>query len=341
MVFDNLIIRARSLSKSYGSEEVLTDFNIDIWYGSIFGILGVSGSGKTTALRLLAGFENPDQGTIEMHNKVIFDEKTNVPPEKRKIGMVFQDYALFPHLTVEKNIAFGLSKEEIKNGRLDEVISMTNLSLYRKKFPQDISGGQQQRVALARALAPKPEVVLLDEPFTSLDAQMARDLREEVVSLLRATKTTGIIVTHDQEEALSVCDIVSVLENGKVIQSATPQEIYLNPISQTVANSVGDPNIIKGISTNGRVKTSLGTFNSAYDGELDVSIRPECIEVNLDSNGDYVVKECIFYGHDQVISFENKNGEIFRARSLPSMIFEPGDIVCIDVTEVTTFPSKN
>ena len=147
--------------------------------------------------------------------------------------------------------------------------------------------------------------------------------------------------THDQEEALSVCDIVSVLENGKVIQSATPQEIYLNPINQTVANSVGDPNIIKGFSTNGRVKTSLGTFNSAYEGELDVSIRPECIEVNLDSKGDYIVKECIFYGHDQVISFENQNGEIFRARSLPSMIFEPGDKVCIDVTEVTTFPSKS
>ena len=263
MIFDNLIIRARSLSKSYGDENVLTDFNIDIWYGSIFGILGVSGSGKTTALRLLAGFENPDKGTIEMHNNVIFDEKINIPPEERKIGMVFQDYALFPHLSVEKNIAFGLSKEEIKNGRLDEVIDMTNLNLYRNKFPQDISGGQQQRVALARALAPKPEVILLDEPFTSLDAQMARDLREEVVSLLRATKTTGIIVTHDQEEALSVCDIVSVLENGKVIQSATPQEIYLNPISQTVASSVGDPNIIKGMSTNGRVKTSLGTFNSA------------------------------------------------------------------------------
>ena len=183
MIFDNLIIRARSLSKSYGTENVLTDFNIDIWYGSIFGILGVSGSGKTTALRLLAGFENPDKGTIEMHNKVIFDEKTNTPPEERKIGMVFQDYALFPHLTVEKNIAFGLNREEIKNGRLDEVISMTNLNSYRNKYPQDISGGQQQRVALARALAPKPEVILLDEPFTSLDAQMARDLREEVVSL--------------------------------------------------------------------------------------------------------------------------------------------------------------
>ena len=167
MIFDNLIIRARSLSKSYGDENVLTDFNIDIWYGSIFGILGVSGSGKTTALRLLAGFENPDKGTIEMHNNVIFDEKINIPPEERKIGMVFQDYALFPHLSVEKNIAFGLSKEEIKNGRLDEVIDMTNLNLYRNKFPQDISGGQQQRVALARALAPEPEVILLDDPVTS------------------------------------------------------------------------------------------------------------------------------------------------------------------------------
>ena len=129
MVFDNLIIRARSLSKSYGDETVLEDFNIDIWYGSIFGILGVSGSGKTTALRLLAGFENPDEGTIEMHNKVIYDKKINIPPEERKIGMVFQDYALFPHLTVEKNIAFGLSKDEIKNGRLEEIINMTNLSL--------------------------------------------------------------------------------------------------------------------------------------------------------------------------------------------------------------------
>ena len=127
MVFDNLIIRARSLSKSYGDETVLENFNIDIWYGSIFGILGVSGSGKTTALRLLAGFENPDEGTIEMHNKVIYDKKINIPPEERKIGMVFQDYALFPHLTVEKNIAFGLSKDEIKNGRLEEIINMNNL----------------------------------------------------------------------------------------------------------------------------------------------------------------------------------------------------------------------
>ncbi len=340
MVFDNLIIRARSLEKSYGDETVLTDFNLDVWKGSIFGILGVSGSGKTTALRLLAGFENPDSGIIEMYDKIVYDEETNIPPEERHIGMVFQDYALFPHLNVEKNIGFGLTSKDINKGRLEEVLEMCNLKKYRNKFPQDISGGQQQRVALARALAPKPDVVLLDEPFTSLDAHMARDLRDEVVSLLRETETTAILVTHDQEEALSVCDIVSVLEEGKVMQSATPQEIYLNPVSQNVANSVGDPNILKGFSKNGRVETALGTFVSAYEGALDVSIRPECIELSLDSKGAYVVKECIFYGHDQVVSFENSAGQIFRSRSLPSTIFESGDKISIEISEVTTFPSN-
>ena len=195
-------------------------------------------------------------------------------------------------------------------------------------------------MALARALAPKQDVVLLDEPFTSLDAHMARELRDEVVHLLRETETTAILVTHDQEEALSVCDIVSVLEDGKVMQSATPQEIYLNPVSQNVANSVGDPNIIKGFSKNGRVETALGTFVAAYEGALDVSIRPECIELSLDSKGAYVVKECIFYGHDQVVSFENSAGQIFRSRSLPSTIFETGDKISIEISEVTTFPSN-
>ena len=340
MAFENLIIRARSVAKSYGSETVLSDFNLDVWNGSIVGILGISGSGKTTALRLLAGFDKPDSGIIEMRDKVISSKETFMPPEERNIGMVFQDYALFPHLNVEKNISFGLSRDEIKSGRLEEVLSMCNLETYRNKFPQELSGGQQQRVSLARALAPKPEVILLDEPFTSLDAHMARDLREEVVSLLRQTETTALIVTHDQEEALSVCDVVSVLENGSVIQSATPQEIYLNPVSQTVANSVGDPNILKGFSVDGRVETSLGTFVTAYDGALDVSIRPECIELLLDSEGSYVVKECTFYGHDQVISFQNSKGEVFRARSLPNTIYEAGDKVNINISEVTTFPSN-
>ena len=340
MAFDNLLIRTRSVSKFYDEEQVLSDFNLDVWKGSITGILGSSGSGKTTALRLIAGFDRPDAGIIEMKNEVIVSDEVWLPPEKRNIGMVFQDYALFPHLTVEKNIAFGLGKNDLEKGRLKEVIDMCNLSGLINKFPQELSGGQQQRVALARALAPNPEVVLLDEPFTSLDAQMARVLRDEVVELLKNTETTAIIVTHDQEEALSVCDVVSVLEKGKIIQSSTPQEIYLNPVSKTVANSVGDPNILKGFSVDGRVETSLGTFVSAYEGALDVSIRPECIELNLDSEGSYIVKECTFYGHDQVISFQNSKGEVFRARSLPNTIYEAGDKVNIEISEVTTFPSK-
>jgi|TARA_B100000405_G_scaffold301971_1_gene264338 iron(III) transport system ATP-binding protein len=340
MAFDNLLIRTRSVSKSYDEEQVLSDFNLDVWKGSITGILGSSGSGKTTALRLIAGFDRPDAGIIEMKNEVIVSDEIWLPPERRNIGMVFQDYALFPHLSVEKNIAFGLGKNDLEQGRLKEVIDMCNLSGLINKFPQELSGGQQQRVALARALAPNPEVVLLDEPFTSLDAQMARVLRDEVVELLKNTETTAIIVTHDQEEALSVCDVVSVLEKGKIIQSSTPQEIYLNPVSKTVANSVGDPNILKGFSIDGRVETSLGTFVSAYEGALDVSIRPECIELNLDSEGSYIVKECTFYGHDQVISFQNSKGEVFRARSLPNTIYEAGDKVNIEISEVTTFPSK-
>ena len=340
MAFENLLIRTRSVSKFYDEEQVLSDFNLDVWKGSITGILGSSGSGKTTALRLIAGFDRPDAGIIEMKNEVIVSDEVWLPPERRNIGMVFQDYALFPHLTVEKNIAFGLGKNDLEQGRLKEVIDMCNLSGLINKFPQELSGGQQQRVALARALAPNPEVILLDEPFTSLDAQMARVLRDEVVELLKNTETTAIIVTHDQEEALSVCDVVSVLEKGKIIQSSTPQEIYLNPVSKTVANSVGDPNILKGFSIDGRVETSLGTFVSAYEGALDVSIRPECIELNLDSEGSYIVKECTFYGHDQVISFQNSKGEVFRARSLPNTIYEAGDKVNIEISEVTTFPSK-
>ena len=340
MVFKNLIIRARKVTKAYDNEQVLTNFNIDIWKGGIFGILGMSGSGKTTALRLIAGFDRPDSGRIEMANRVLVDDIQWIPPEERNIGMVFQDYALFPHLTVEKNISFGLTKEEINNGRIEEVLDLCSLKRYRDKFPQEVSGGQQQRVSLARALAPNPEIILLDEPFTSLDAHMARDLREELVSLLRGTNTTAVLVTHDQEEALSVCDIVSVLEDGEIIQSATPQEIYLNPVSQNVANSVGDPNILKGVSKDGKVTTKLGTFVCTFDGKFNVSIRPECILLNLDSKGEYQVKECIFYGHDQIVTFENEHGDLFRSRMMgPTTIYESGDKVNIEVTEVTTFPT--
>ena len=334
------VIHLEKVNKWYDDFHVLKDIDLIVNKGQKIVICGPSGSGKSTMIRCINRLEAHKKGTIVVHGTELTNDLKNIDLIRKNVGMVFQDYALFPHLDVEKNISFGLSKNEINEGRLEEVLEMCNLENYKNKYPQELSGGQQQRVALARAIAPGPEVILLDEPFTSLDAHMARELRDEVVYLLRKTETTAIIVTHDQEEALSVCDVVSVLENGTVIQSATPQEIYLNPVSQTVANSVGDPNILKGYSVNGRVETSLGTFVSAYDGALDVSIRPECIELTLDSDGSYLVKECTFYGHDQVISFQNSKGEVFRARSLPNTIFESGDKVNINISEVTTFPSK-
>ena len=315
----------------------LKDVNFTLKKGELLTVLGPSGCGKTTLLNITAGFIRPTSGKITLNSNEI-----DGPGVER--GMVFQQGALFEWLTVAENVNFGLrmKKEdpEVTAKKVDEWLDIVGLKGFGNTPTYQLSGGMQQRVALARAIAPNPEVILLDEPFTSLDAHMARELRDEVVYLLRKTETTAIIVTHDQEEALSVCDVVSVLENGKVIQSATPQEIYLNPVSQTVANSVGDPNILKGYSVNGRVETSLGTFVSAYDGALDVSIRPECIELTLDSDGSYLVKECTFYGHDQVISFQNSKGEVFRARSLPNTIFESGDKVNINISEVTTFPSK-
>ena len=226
MAFENLIIRARSVTKSYGSEIVLSDFNLDVWNGSIVGILGISGSGKTTALRLLAGFDKPDSGIIEMRNRVISSEDTFLPPEERNVGMVFQDYALFPHLNVEKNISFGLSRDEIKSGRLDEVIEMCNLNDYSTKLPQELSGGQQQRVALARAIAPNPEVILLDEPFTGVDVKT----EEQIISLLKDLKKEGhimLVSTHNLGSVPEFCDR-TVLVKGTVISHGLTEDVFTN-----------------------------------------------------------------------------------------------------------------
>ena len=215
MVYDNLIIRARSVTKSYGTEKVLSDFNLDVWNGAIVGILGVSGSGKTTALRLIAGFEKPDSGIIEMRNEIISNEEIYLPPEERNVGMVFQDYALFPHLDVKSNIAFGLSKNQIKSGRLDEVIEMCNLNDYSTKLPQELSGGQQQRVAIARALVSDPDILVCDEPTGDLDRNTATEILDLLQILNRDHGKTILMVTHDPVAADSAKRTLH-LDKGKL-----------------------------------------------------------------------------------------------------------------------------
>ncbi|WP_078544022.1 ABC transporter ATP-binding protein [Litchfieldia alkalitelluris] len=215
-----MIVQIEKLRYQYkkSSEPTIKDFSLKIEQGEIVAILGESGSGKSTVLRLIAGLETPKSGIISINGKTMVDHQTFTPPEKRGIGMVFQDYALFPHMTVEKNIKFGLRHmtRKKKKERLEEMLELVNLSDYQKRYPYELSGGQQQRIALARALAPAPSLLLFDEPFSNLDASLQVKIRDELKSILKQTKITSIFVTHDQEDATALADRIVYIEKGIV-----------------------------------------------------------------------------------------------------------------------------
>lgn len=224
-----MFVKIKNLSFKYKNtrEYTIKNFNIEIEKGDILAILGQSGSGKSTLLRLIAGLETPNSGIIRIDGKIVADEKTFIVPAKRDIGMVFQDYALFPHMIVEKNIGFGLkkvSKDKIKE-RVKEMIELVNLKGYEKRYPYELSGGQQQRVAIARALAPKPALLLLDEPFSNLDTQLKEKIRDEIKSIIKSAGTTSIFVTHDKEDVAHIADKVIIIEEGKIIKKGKAEEI--------------------------------------------------------------------------------------------------------------------
>ena len=306
-------VRLKGVSKSYGRSQVLTGLDFEVPEASVVAVLGKSGSGKTTLLRLVAGFERPAEGTIEIDGEPVDFAERFVPPERRRVGYVAQEGNLFPHLTVEKNVAFGLSRAERAAGRAQELLSLVGLSGMGKRYPHELSGGQQQRVALARALAPRPRVVLLDEPFSSLDAGLRASLRSEVMVLLRAQRATTLLVTHDQEEALSVADLVGVLESGRIRQFAPPEDLYARPSDRVVAEFVGEANILAGTVANGWADTPLGRLpavtndgqEAGFVGPASVLVRPEQISLRrLDrpaaGTGEAVgrVLHREFYGHD-------------------------------------------
>ena len=239
-------LAATDLHKAFGDQSVLTGIDLTVPEGSLTAILGPSGSGKTTLLRVLAGFERSDRGVITLGDRVVEDGRRYVPPEERGIGYVPQEGALFPHLTVEKNIAFGLSRHERRDGRIARLAEMVGLADFVDRYPHQLSGGQQQRVALARALAIEPEVVLLDEPFSSLDAGLRASVRADVQRVLRHAGTTALLVTHDQDEALSMADYVAVIRHGRIGQTGTPQELYEHPVDPAMAEFLGDANLING-----------------------------------------------------------------------------------------------
>ena len=312
-------LNVRGLRKAFGSHPVLTGVDLTVPAGSLTAILGASGSGKSTLLRVLAGFERADGGVVQIGDIVVDGPNAQVPPERRRIGYVPQEGSLFPHLTVLDNIGFGLPSRQRRGPRTAGLLETVGLTGLGKRYPHQLSGGQQQRVALARALAIEPTVVLLDEPFASLDTHLRASVRADVQQIFRASGTTAILVTHDQSEALSVADQVAVLQDGTIAQCAAPQELYSRPADPAVARFIGEANLIDGHFDGDAVDTPLGRLPLAPaarpaspGGQVTVLVRPEQIEVWSDAGGrgngqDHAgclageVVSCEYYGHDVVL----------------------------------------
>ncbi len=274
--------------------------DFELGEGEFMALLGPSGCGKTTTLRLIAGFETQEAGQIWFAGREI----SPLPPEKRGIGFVFQDYALFPHLTVLENVAFGLRRLGRKAARAEALAMLGRVGLHglEERYPHELSGGQQQRVALARALVMRPRLILLDEPFSNLDALLRVETRQEVRALLKEAGSAGILVTHDQEEALAVADRVAVMDKGRVVQIGTPDEIYRNPKNAFVASFIGRSNIMRGLAEGMNAATPFGRLplSRAATGAVDLAVRPEQVMLEQDAKGQAVITGREFRGHDQL-----------------------------------------
>jgi iron(III) transport system ATP-binding protein len=307
-------IVARGVEKRFGHTRAVRDTTLAVERGELFAVLGPSGCGKTTLLRLLAGFERPDAGSIDIGGATVAGEGAWVPPEERRIGMVFQDYALFPHLTVEENVSFGLrrgwGRRNAEPGAR-RVLELVGLQHKAACHPGELSGGERQRVALARALAPEPQVVLLDEPFSSLDASLRAGLRRELEIVLREAEATAVLVTHDQEEALSLADRVAVMRDGAVVQTGSAEEVYYRPLDRWTAQFVGEVNLLRGLADAAGVDTELGFFDlalPAQPGVIRVAVRPEQLDLRPDAGGNATIDDREFRGHDVLYRLRHETG---------------------------------
>jgi iron(III) transport system ATP-binding protein len=296
------------------------DVSLSLAVGQFLALLGPSGCGKTTTLRLLAGFEPPDGGEIFIGDQQVNAPGLHVPPERRRVGMVFQEYALFPHMTVADNVAYGLPRHANKPQRVAQTLAMVGLTDIAGRMPHELSGGQQQRVALARALAPQPALVLLDEPFSNLDAGLRSQVRAEVRQILRQAGATAVFVTHDQEEALSLADQVAVMMAGRLVQVDAPERLYRRPVSHDVAAFLGNVNFLPGHVAGGLVTCELGQLpaNGFIAGQVDVMVRPETLQLNPDEAGPATVIDRVFFGHDQLVEVQLPSGLRLHSRTLGS-----------------------
>ena len=338
------LLKLQGLSKSFDGQSVLSGIDLELRKNELLAILGSSGAGKSTLLRLIAGFEKPTEGKILLDDQEISNSSNVLVPEKRQIGIVPQDGALFPHLTVYENIAFGIQKSKDKSDRVAQLLKLIELEDYASRKPQELSGGQAQRVALARALAPKPKLVLLDEPFSALDAELRERLRLDVRRIIRAEGVSAILVTHDQEEALSLADRVAVLRDGAIVQIGTPTEIYNSPVDIGIATFLGDSILVDGKVEEGKIVTDLGKLsplNQVSEGEQGVvAIRSENFYLQPNPKGDSEVIGRVFFGHDAVVEVQTPTLRI-RARSNGPFAPEVGMKVTVWVRGAVNFyPTK-
>ncbi|MBX7455156.1 ABC transporter ATP-binding protein [Mycolicibacterium sp. 3033] len=331
-------VAAHGIVKFFGTRRVLAGAELAVPDGSMTAVLGPSGCGKTTLLRIVAGFTDPDAGTVRIAGQLVAGGPTPVPVHRRRVGLMPQEGALFPHLTVGGNIAFGMPRGE----RVEKWLEVVGLEGLADARPHEISGGQQQRVALARALAARPRVLLLDEPFAALDAGLRTRVREDIATILRDTGTTSILVTHDQTEALSLADSVALLIDGSVAQHGSPAELYQRPATLAAARFVGATVELAGTASAGVVHTALGALHPltrVADGPAVVVLRPEQLRPAAEGRP-AAVRACRFYGPDTAIELQLPDGCTVRMRVPGRADLVPGSDVSVEVAgSVLAYPS--
>jgi len=354
---DRTVLTMEGISKDYGREVAVENLSLSVNEGELLTLLGPSGCGKTTTLRMIAGLEEPTEGSITIAGKTVTADADGAfrKPEERDVGIVFQNYALFPHLNVAENIAFGLQEMDDVDAdqRVAELLELVDLEAHEEKMPNQLSGGQQQRVALARSLAPEPDVLLLDEPFSNLDVRLRVEMREEVRRILKRAGVTAISVTHDQEEALSISDRVAIMNDGAIAQIGDPGEVFENPESRFVASFLGQASFLPARVTDDTLETGLGSFDpqllngpiEAYDGAMiDVLVRPDDLQAmpTSEPKADGYVVHRQYNGPSFIYRVELHSGDVVHCMHNHVETFEAGQPVGVDLVadhELAWYPS--
>ena len=344
-----MILDVNKLSHFFGEKEALIDLNFSIDHNSIVSVLGPSGCGKTTLIRLIAGLEQIQNGEIFLEKSLVANKSLNVPPEKRSISYVFQDFALFPHMTVLENISFAAGSKSNKKQLIDQVINLSKVENFLDKYPHSLSGGEQQRVALARSIAVQPKLLLLDEPFSDLDINLKREIIDDTLHLINSLESSAIVVTHNAEEAMFLSDTILVMEKGKLLQIGTPHEIYFKPSNLYVASLFGETNIFQSKIIDNTCLTPLGRIkvsNLSNNQDVDVVIRPEAIKLNLEKSpllnpNSGVVVDSKFLGNSAIIHMtvndERNNKHHIHSKVMGNFLPPPASSVSVTLDEDHVF----